>query len=338
MATDRARNNTINSLRAIAAFSVVSNHVMGAWTPVVDLGLVGVILFFLISGYVIVWSLEGLGERPVRNFLIRRAFRLYPAYWISVVFATVLGYALEPITKGQFIVNLTMFQEAFGVADIDGVYWTLFLEWIFYIIITVLLAFKVARRNRTYEIGLVLTAVGALFAAAVWRFTGHHIPFGHVLMMSVFAMGGVTSMLHRHGNRLKWMWPIAAVYLAIVFAVSQFIFGKGGVSNIYTPAHYFANHAVPVVLFLVSLNFGLFAWRWLAYLGDLSYSVYLYHSPINWNLRGVFSSKWMYFGAVSAIVLVIAVIVRRFIELPAIEVGRRLTKKHKEVSVITTAV
>lgn len=95
------RYENIDALRAIAATLVVVQHFFGdivreARDPQgpfaqlaemsmngVDLGRFGVVLFFLISGFVVPFSIRG--ARPLQRFAISRFFRLYPALWLAVL-------------------------------------------------------------------------------------------------------------------------------------------------------------------------------------------------------------------------------------------------------------
>ena len=100
------RYENIDALRGIAAMLVVWLH--GAelfvrlpgidgrgqiWYDIahtVDFGRIGVVAFFMISGYVIPPTLRGPLANGTRRFLVRRFFRLFPAYWLSIP----LGYLL----------------------------------------------------------------------------------------------------------------------------------------------------------------------------------------------------------------------------------------------------
>ncbi|MFP3442231.1 hypothetical protein R0K18_31325, partial [Pantoea sp. SIMBA_133] len=77
-------------------------------------------------------------SRP-SDFVISRAARLYPPYWLSLAFAVVIlalvqvpGYSLSP---GQILVNLTMVQRWLLVDDVVDVYWTLAVEMQFYALV-----------------------------------------------------------------------------------------------------------------------------------------------------------------------------------------------------------
>ena len=96
-------------------------------------------------------SAEG---RSAPAFLASRVGRLYPAYWVAVVItALVLHHEqqLLPVWPrlhlAGVVLNLTMFQTAFGVDHVDGVYWTLWVEWKFYLLVIGLLLVGMTRRR-----------------------------------------------------------------------------------------------------------------------------------------------------------------------------------------------
>ncbi len=112
------------------------------------LGTTGVDLFFIISGFVIFMSLTKV--KNSRDFIINRVSRLYPTYWtcVSITFLLII---IDKICKHsdipfiQYIGNMTMFQYYFRIPDLDGCYWTMIIEMIFYIGILFLFQFKVLR-------------------------------------------------------------------------------------------------------------------------------------------------------------------------------------------------
>jgi peptidoglycan/LPS O-acetylase OafA/YrhL len=122
----------LDALRVLAAFSVIGDHyVIGAhlssWlSSGARFGFLGVNLFFMISGFVIM--LSATGSKPF-DFVVARIARLYPAFWTAVTLTAVTVLLLQGesagITWQQYLVNLTMVPEYVGVDSIDGVYWTL---------------------------------------------------------------------------------------------------------------------------------------------------------------------------------------------------------------------
>src|SRR5690606_29573201 len=131
--------------------------------PIAGLGILGVELFFVISGFVILMTVWGRG---LGAFARSRLVRLYPAYWLSLIaVAALYGLtgvkALDPkLSTGGYLVNATMLQRLFKVGDASGVYWSLWAELRFYFLITILVVAGV-----TY--GRVLAFCGVWLVAAL---------------------------------------------------------------------------------------------------------------------------------------------------------------------------
>lgn len=160
----------LDALRGIAALMVVFFHfTMGRPEAAFGfrLGITGVDLFFVISGFVITMSIGRVGRAA--DFVINRASRLYPAYWAAATFTFALIIGRSLVVKGdltavnvaQYIANLTMFQLYFGIEDLDGSYWSLAAEMVFYISILLLFRFKQLKRINLICIGLITAAVVA---------------------------------------------------------------------------------------------------------------------------------------------------------------------------------
>jgi peptidoglycan/LPS O-acetylase OafA/YrhL len=116
------RLHEIDLLRFGAALSVVAYHYLfsaygGGHSPlafpaagqIARYGYLGVDLFFVISGFVVLMT---AWDRPPRSFIVSRVVRLYPAYWIAVSATTlvsiVAGDERYHVTAAQYLANLTM--------------------------------------------------------------------------------------------------------------------------------------------------------------------------------------------------------------------------------------
>lgn len=152
----------IDLLRFIAALSVLLCHYTfggykanNGWSnlefstlgDIFKYGYLGVHLFFIISGFVIILSIQ---DGNVFNFIRSRITRLYPAYWFCVTMTFLVMYFFgAPVFFANFkeyCINLTMFQRYFNIKNIDAVYWTLAIELKFYFLIVLYLLFNLYKK------------------------------------------------------------------------------------------------------------------------------------------------------------------------------------------------
>ncbi|WP_162048193.1 acyltransferase family protein [Vibrio taketomensis] len=134
----------LDALRGIAALSVVLYHFFYRYDEIyghknlsVDwsfFGQFGVHLFFIVSGFVIYWTINRI-ERPM-DFVVSRFSRLYPTYWVAVLTTFIIVYCFglkgREVSFEHALYNILMFQEMLRIPHVDGVYWTLTVELIFY--------------------------------------------------------------------------------------------------------------------------------------------------------------------------------------------------------------
>lgn len=169
-----ARLGWLDALRGIAALSVAVYHLAlpFLWIPhgrrvpyYLDPGIFGVMLFFLVSGYIIPASLERRGD--VRGFWAGRFFRIYPVVILTVVgsllilprnYAVVQGWAFDhPLLT--LAGNGMMIQDMMGVTNVIGVMWTLTYEMLFYYFVTALFVMGWHRRSAPIAIGFAAFAL-----------------------------------------------------------------------------------------------------------------------------------------------------------------------------------
>lgn len=169
-----ARVNEIDLLRFIAALSVVFFHYAfrgyaadlmttmpyPILAPISKYGYLGVELFFIISGFVILMT---AANGSLRGFVVSRIVRLYPAFWacctISFAVTIAIGTPWYSATIGQYLANMTMLSEFVGVPSIDGVYWSLFVEMRFYAFVAVVLLIGKIHQAQSFIIFWLITSV-----------------------------------------------------------------------------------------------------------------------------------------------------------------------------------
>ena len=154
----------LDGVRFFAAVWVMNFHYFLNNDPAPQLhwyrfGNLGVQLFFIISGFVIVQSLKG---KSIREFAIGRFWRLFPLFWVlctltyaMTIFLPDVRYALH---FSDYVRTMTMLGDVFNgfigpTALIDPSYWTLTVELIFYSGIALFVKFAGLRNIRYFLLG-----------------------------------------------------------------------------------------------------------------------------------------------------------------------------------------
>lgn len=138
----------LDAFRGIAAITVLLFHYTTKYneafgTPHMQYefsyGHYGVQLFFVISGFVIFMTINKVGSGM--EFARKRFMRLYPTFWICMILTFVItrfgGLELFQRTMKDFLLNFTMIPSRLGAKPVDGAYWSLFPELLFYAFILV---------------------------------------------------------------------------------------------------------------------------------------------------------------------------------------------------------
>ncbi len=248
------------------------------------LGIAGVDLFFIISGFVILMSAE---KKSADTFILSRAIRLYPTYWIAATFTFATRFILDyydsqltftRIPADRYLANLTMFQYYLGVPNIDGSYWTLIIELLFYLFIYVLLGFRILKKIVTvgsFVCLLIFIVFGLIQLGLIPDYTSifpllYHFPLFFVgvlfykihqnskLALKYLPLIVLTTFLqlylHNYGRATLfmpfWIYALLMCFFCILFAL--FISGK--------------------LTFIVTRNSVFF--------GDISYALYVIHQPL----------------------------------------------------------
>ncbi|TDD85880.1 acyltransferase [Actinomadura darangshiensis] len=186
-----SRLGWLDALRGAAALAVALHHASYVYLPRLrvqmadwfDPGLFGVLVFFLVSGYIVPASLERRGS--VRGFWVGRFFRIYPLLALTCLLAVlpfllgVLGLraGLEKYSPATAVIaHMTMLQDVLNVPNAMNVLWTLSYEMVFYLLIVALFVVGGHRRSAPAAVVLVVVALVAVALAAGGLLTGAHAP------------------------------------------------------------------------------------------------------------------------------------------------------------------
>jgi peptidoglycan/LPS O-acetylase OafA/YrhL len=343
------RYANIDGLRATAALGVMIEHLFGdllrqtapAAGPMnvvassvvqnLSLGRFGVALFFLISGFVVPFSIGG--ERPLVHFAISRLFRLYPAFWLALaVVATLTWFAGAPPSMATVLANMTMAPTVFGQSWLSPIYWTLFIELIFYVLVALL--FSVGRLRHVGVLSVLsLALVAATVLPVLLRAHGvANLPVQYLGMHLSFLFLGLLLRLwlvERVQSARIPALALAFAQFAAVLAVSDFSLARGDNFVMEGRTPILTAYVLAFVVFFVAVGSGRPRSLMLARIGLISYSMYLFHWSVNVTvyrflpLTGRISDVVVMLICV-ALTLTISLLVYRMVERPMMMLGRTI--------------
>ncbi|MBR0717265.1 acyltransferase [Bradyrhizobium liaoningense] len=350
----------IDTLRGIAVLSVlfqhaleviVQNHPTGAYYWAfhdaigyyINFGRFGVVLFFFVSGFVIPFSFPD-SATPVRDFATSRFFRLYPAYWTSIVIGLVTMQVVESkaFPLSQLLANVTMLQTFVNVPNLWIFYWTLAIELLFYVGCTILFAMGLLNRRFTAPAIVVTAALIGIIVPLLTesRTVSSVLEVG--LNLSAMFLGKIIRDAVI-GGKLRWGHVAACTASYVVFAITLSDRRFGGVyqENFFYSYSIGSAYVCAALVFIAAAAFGeRMAWRPVAFVGVISYSVYLM-SPfvIVWVHRvlgvGEGPLGWSAFVAmVLALSLLVSWVTYSFVEKPCIAFGHRFRSKRRRAVVL----
>ncbi|MFC3798095.1 acyltransferase family protein [Cohnella sp. GCM10012308] len=318
-------------------------------------GHAAVIFFFVLSGFVL--SLPILGSRKVAygSYIVKRFFRIYVPYIISIAAAIpLLAFApkfqsdlFAPAYNANWthsltakeIVNHAIAIGPFRTVDLNGVIWTLVHEMRISIVFPFVVLILMARKW-----GATLMALPALSVLSALTISYAHINAGDTLHYLCFFILGMliakykSELIDFIGRRLahiRWALWIAgfvvynySYFVAKSLAGVQATFPYGWMAGDYL-------YAVGVCALLVLSLSSPRATFWLTrktpvFLGKISFSLYLYHFLILLSFMHYFygrASFYLLLPSAVAISFAAGYLGYKFIELPSIELGRRIAGK-----------
>lgn len=287
----------LDLLRFLAALFVLLYHYISSYLLPLDTssdwanavssftryGYLGVDLFFMISGFVIIWSAR---SKAASDFVISRISRLYPTFWVAVGLTVAAILVLTPlldewdgpgITISTVLANLTMMPQLFNVERIDSVYWTLEIEIRFYFLVFLVVLTRQMHRVEWLLYGWLIVALA---------FAGREPPWflAYFFLLSyapLFISGGLFFLVFNSGwTFARAVGVTVSCGLSVVAAMghrSGFI-TPDAVSGIVVPFAIAGMHLVFAVLTTTTRT-------WIRaeisqFLGSLTYPLYLTHATI----------------------------------------------------------
>jgi len=265
-------------LNALMINEVPTYHILGDFTKY---GYLGVELFFMISGFVILMTT--INKSPV-DFVISRVSRLYPAFWIALCLTSIsiLFFVvddLKGLSFSRFLSNLSMIPEYLGKENIDPVYWTLQVEIKFYFWIFLIVMLR--------KIGNIENFIIAwLFFSILETFHFMH-EYTHFLIIPewapYFSAGALFFIVKTQGFNFR---RGLLLFLSYILSIHYAVLGSVEKTNLYE-----INFSPIIITALITLFYLLFIWiissrnaskrsHYIVLIGALTYPLYLTHNVL----------------------------------------------------------
>ncbi len=303
IAFGRRHIHELDGIRGLLAFGVVLLHFgingliqrLTGW-PGMTLSL-AVDVFFLLSGYVLALSYDG----DPRRFAIKRIWRLAPVYFLTLTLVILIG-ADRQVSAAELI----MAPPLFGLEPANFPAWSI--TWEFYLPIAGVLLLRLWQPP--WRVVLVL-------AMALHCLAASRVPLGDVLGGVRAAAGLLTGACLTRLRPLPLpTWPLVGGLLLIMLLAEQW--------------HWFAALVPPLTAITIlagAAREGLFSARPFQFAGAISYTAYMVHAPVLFAMgdRAQGSVVWKVAGL--AITVVAAWAMTRWVEIPTLQLCRRLLGK-----------
>lgn len=328
----RQRFAGVQALRFIAALLVLITHAsfyvnerLDASFPVWKGGIVGVDIFFVISGFVMVWASSRRDGSQVSGgeFLLKRAKRILPLYWLAtslnlfVLLAlpvAVLHSGLDFASIAKSYLLIPDYNSDGRVEPLLGVGWTLYFEVFFYIVFAIALAMRV---NIYLFVGAVMSAI-----AIASIFKEANIPPVLVLLDPIVLEFFAGMLIARVIMETNFDPRIALGIVTVGFVLILLL------DTLFPLAPDLLTRGLPAIAIVFGVvaadgKYGARVPSWAITLGAASYAIYLFH-PIFAPAVPFFAAKiglhipmLVFFGAVF-VAIIVPTAIYRFVEAPGL--------------------
>lgn len=332
----------LDAVRGIAACLVVFAHILGP----LKLGATGVLIFFVLSGFLITWlllrELERTGEISIRDFYARRTLRIFPAFYLFWIICVVAAHAARaPFSWAEAIASFFYMGDYYTAIhpshahQIMGITWSLGVEEKFYLLWPAIFTMLSKDLRKLLRVSLCLVGIIWLYRTLACIYL--HLPvdyllysfdsrFADILLGCSFALAlklGRLEPVLAVAKRIKtfplWLVGILAALTMLEHRMSARVF--------YIFALPLSTVVVATLLVQLIFKADTPGYRWLEhpvlrFVGRISYSLYLYHIVVIRSVEHLFPHlrlRWAYLlmwvGSFIAAYLSYTLIERPFLRL-----------------------
>lgn len=358
----RERNiDSIQAVRAIAAIFVLLYHASALishrlnydLTSYFWYGYSGVDIFFVLSGFIIFYSASTHKNLTSTEFFARRLIRIYPIFWLatlSVVLIAIIGKyfhfgdsdimsSVSALSFESLIATLLLIPKS---SEIILVAWTLSYEMMFYVIFA-LLFFK---NKKSFLVVMALWVIASSIFAFILHsdYSGTKSPFIAMLnpIMVEFLFGCGLAVIFQHVKHVNGFLILAVLCVGIGIILTVALH-KSALIEVPTKNQYlrFWDYGVPAAIFIFSLLYLPLSYpKSLLFLGDASYSIYLFHYPLMGIIARVIAMSHLPMNNIIGFMLTVGIttliccMIYQFIEKPILDFGKHQIKSIKNLKLV----
>jgi peptidoglycan/LPS O-acetylase OafA/YrhL len=298
----------LDLLRFFAAFWVMNFHYLARFGVAEGLswyryGNLGVQLFFIISGFVIVQSLEG---KTLKEFAKGRFIRLFPLFWflctVTYILTLIFPHASH-VSLGSYLMNMTMLPDVFigffhRGSLVDAAYWTLTVELLFYIGIGIFCWLSSYKNIRYFLAGWLLVSLAAFLFQVDQNF---YVKLLLVRHASYFVFGSALALIvtkqaknvyEKYFDKILLCAAVAFSLLINVKAIPAYLNTTPIDTKIVTGLIALFFVVVPILVYLSTLIKNPRVIRVLVVIGGLTYPLYLLHQRIGNVVMNYVTDRW----------------------------------------------
>lgn len=328
------KNNTnyLTSIRGLACLMVVIAHIIsvipGIGKNVSGCGKIGVWLFFILSAFLLTFqwlNKEDFKIKDVIEFYIKRIFRIFPCYIVTLIIAFLVGYITEPKTVMKHILLME------GM----GHFWTIPVEFIFYILVPIIMftIYKIRNEKKSILFLIILFMISAILSPyTLYEENSINIRW----YLPVFLMGMILAFIYQKSEKKQKQQVIYDVIFFVMMLmmtlsipyVRNLIFKIEPDSYLLNKYLYFGLAWSIVILAIQNSKYVidyLNQSKILIYIEKISFSLYLIHFIVLNKIKG--NNVWINSLLIFIISMVIAIIMNQLVEQPMIRLAKRINKK-----------
>ncbi|MEZ0065534.1 peptidoglycan/LPS O-acetylase OafA/YrhL [Streptacidiphilus sp. MAP12-20] len=342
------RFDALDGLRAVAAVIVVFFHCGGAQSRFLS-GWIGVHIFFVVSGFLITTLMlrehDRNGRISLRNFYLRRIFRIMPLYYLVLALSVLAAYGQGGhwTAMKEHLPHFLLFMNEYhippGVPYLHT--WTIGIEWKFYLVWPLLLV-AASRVSARLRIPLAVAAVALVLIPYGQTWVGMGVHY------AVLLIGALLALVLHTARGFALLSPLTHPAVGVAVAVGFLVLH----ANIPSLVAYFHGEQPTVLLYglgvalLLPSLLGPGPGRWLlsrrplVLVGERSYGLYLVQAlaatvvPVL--APSIPRGTPLFAGAAALVSLAIADLLYARVETPMIGVGRQLIKKLDRARAVPT--